>query len=51
MAHQGQSLLELVLDLLSETVGVGGQLQVVLGVALLCKTGGWGRKKKHMVLC
>lgn len=35
-SHQGQSLVEFALDFVSEAVGVGGQLEVVLGVALLC---------------
>lgn len=45
-AYQGQPLLELVLDLVSKAVRVGGQLQVVLGVTLLCD-GGRQRQTNH----
>lgn len=36
-SYQSLALVELVLDFLAEAIGVGGQLQVVLGVALLCE--------------
>lgn len=35
ISHQGQPVVELSLDLVSETVRVGRQLEVILGVALL----------------
>lgn len=46
-SHQGQSIVKLRLDLVSETVGVGGQLEVILGVAFLCNTPKRSKNKRN----